>query len=309
MRNVVKNTFDGGLVSDLHPSTTTPKTIVEAKNVQFTTRTDNQVILQKMDGVEEVVGGYSDALHPLGAQEYNNVIYMVSYNENTQKTEVGTYPSVDYDKPTGKVVPQEITIEESANVWYDSLPQNITISEHGSAYQYTIRNILNVSIVLQVDAPSNTRLEGAYIRTIAPGSTTTVILSPRTVGTAALTLSVTGIPELEISEHVFDRQVIGCTVVPQPGDLRPIQDYVHINYDSINKNVAIYNDALRVVTVSTQAEPGLLYTPLEDYDVQAMVYDKTITILPGHTVTKHLNIIITDAYGSSFTKTLEIDPV
>lgn len=118
MKKESVNTFsggqDGGMILDLHPSTTPNTVLTDNLNGTFITYNGNEYCLQNDRGNVEVAG-LTDGFVPIGAKEYNGVIYIVSVydalengeiNSDECITEIGTYPGVDWslirDNDTGE---------------------------------------------------------------------------------------------------------------------------------------------------------------------------------------------------------------
>ena len=103
------NTFsggqDGGMMLDLHPSTTPNTVLTDNLNGTFITYNGNEYCLQNDRGNFEVAS-LTKGFVPIGAKEYNGIIYIVSVldvlNENGDidtsecLTEIGTYPGIDW---------------------------------------------------------------------------------------------------------------------------------------------------------------------------------------------------------------------
>lgn len=90
------NTFTGGLNTDLHPLTTPNNILTDCVNGTILTQNGNEYMLQNDSGNIELKGfklppGYV----PIGLKEYNGILYIVSYNPITKRTEIGSYPSPD----------------------------------------------------------------------------------------------------------------------------------------------------------------------------------------------------------------------
>ena len=123
MKKQTINKFTEGLVTDLNPLTTPPTVLTEARNVDFITTSDNQIILQKRQGNGELVNDgepvkLSDGFKPLALKEYNDVVYIICYNEETGEGEIGTYPSPDWEKlkyTEGDVVDATVDITYTYN--------------------------------------------------------------------------------------------------------------------------------------------------------------------------------------------------
>ena len=110
MKKESVNTFsggqDGGMMLDLHPSTTPNTVLTDNLNGTFITYNGNEYSLQNDRGNFEVAALKKDYI-PIGAKEYNGIIYIVSVymkdaltedgkiNVDMCTTEIGTYPGVD----------------------------------------------------------------------------------------------------------------------------------------------------------------------------------------------------------------------
>lgn len=108
MKKESVNTFsggqDGGLILDLHPSTTPNTVLTDNLNGTFITYNGNEYCLQNDRGnfqVAELNPGYI----PIGAKEYNGIIYIVSVKNALKDgkidtancvTEIGTYPGINW---------------------------------------------------------------------------------------------------------------------------------------------------------------------------------------------------------------------
>lgn len=92
------NTFTE-LNSDSHPVNTSNKVMTDAVNATLTTRGENQLILQNMEG-NETITGLTDGFQALGFSVYNDISYIVSGKFADDGTfiegEIGTYPSPDW---------------------------------------------------------------------------------------------------------------------------------------------------------------------------------------------------------------------
>jgi hypothetical protein len=110
MKKESVNTFsggqDGGMMLDLHPSTTPNTVLTDNLNGTFITYNGNEYSLQNDRGNFEVASLKKDYI-PIGAKEYNGIIYIVSVymkdaltedgkiNVDMCTTEIGTYPGID----------------------------------------------------------------------------------------------------------------------------------------------------------------------------------------------------------------------
>lgn len=94
MKQQTVNEFRDGLNLDLHPLVTPKTVLTDNINGTFITYNGNELCLQNDRGnkqVAQLTQGYT----PIGIKEHNGILYIVSVNED--KTEIGTYPSPNYD--------------------------------------------------------------------------------------------------------------------------------------------------------------------------------------------------------------------
>jgi len=108
------NSFENGMVTDVHPLRVDNKSMVYAKNVDFVAAgSGSQLILQKRDGTTRVkddnntIVSLKSGFIPISALELDNVVYIVSYNPSTSVGEIGTYPSPAYNQSSTGIVPFE----------------------------------------------------------------------------------------------------------------------------------------------------------------------------------------------------------
>ena len=111
MKKESVNQFNGGLNVDLHPMVTPNSVLTDDLNGTFITYNGNEFCLQNDKGNFEVAH-LSDGYVPIGAKEYNGIIYIVSVKNALNDdgeiildeclTEIGTYPGVDWNVPYEK---------------------------------------------------------------------------------------------------------------------------------------------------------------------------------------------------------------
>ena len=112
MKKETTNTFEGGMIKDLHPLTTPNNVLTDALNATFITYNGNESILQNDMGNVEIKHALLKAGYvPVGMKEYGGIIYVAAYNPQTGKGQVGSFPS-----------PQQLW--ESEN-WTVNAPKNI----------------------------------------------------------------------------------------------------------------------------------------------------------------------------------------
>lgn len=89
-----KNTFSGGLVMDLAPDTTPNTVLTSALNATLVTFNGNEMQLQNDMGNGRVeTARLPEGYIPVGTCEFGDIIYIVSYNPLTNKSQIGCFPS------------------------------------------------------------------------------------------------------------------------------------------------------------------------------------------------------------------------
>lgn len=94
MKKETINTFDTGLVRDLHPLTTPNNVLTDALNATLVTFNGNENILQNDMGNVEVGTAFLPAGYvPVGMKEYGGIIYVAAWNPELKKGQIGSFPS------------------------------------------------------------------------------------------------------------------------------------------------------------------------------------------------------------------------
>lgn len=151
------NTFTGGLIKDLNPIATPNDVLTDALNATLITFNGNETMLQNDMGntnltyyprtweaieseddtatdYREVVSKIrekvklKDGYIPIGMKEHGDIIYIVSYNPEENKTEIGSFPGPEYrpiDKIPSKEINKDIVIKE------DTLSKIYNLTEEG----------------------------------------------------------------------------------------------------------------------------------------------------------------------------------
>lgn len=89
-----KNSFQGGLVMDLAPDTTPNEVLTSALNATLVTFNGNEMQLQNDMGNGRVeTARLPEGYIPVGTCEFGDIIYIVSYNPLTNKSQIGCFPS------------------------------------------------------------------------------------------------------------------------------------------------------------------------------------------------------------------------
>ena len=89
-----KNTFQDGLVMDFAPDATQASVLSNALNATIITYNGNEYSLQNDMGNGRVETAYlPEGYTPVGTCEFGDIIYVVSYNPLTNKSQIGCFPS------------------------------------------------------------------------------------------------------------------------------------------------------------------------------------------------------------------------
>lgn len=94
MKKETINTFEGGLIKDLHPLTTPKNVLTDALNATYVTYNGNEYILQNDMGNVKIKNALLKAGYvPVGMKEHGGIVYVAAYNPKTKKGQVGSFPS------------------------------------------------------------------------------------------------------------------------------------------------------------------------------------------------------------------------
>lgn len=133
MRQSANNTFKDGMNLDLHPIVTPNTVLTDNLNGTFITYNGNEFCLQNDRGNKQVAD-FPEELTPIGAKEYNGVIYIVSVRdtEGGTETEIGTYPGINWMQDAGdldyaKYTPLRIMGDKSIRISIESYTPDRTI--------------------------------------------------------------------------------------------------------------------------------------------------------------------------------------
>lgn len=165
MKKQTFNIFTEGLNTDLHPLSTPKTVLVDAMNVDFTTTSDNQLVLQKRvgnakfkhDGAEvTLTPGYE----PLAVASINDVAYIISYNTVEGLTELGTFPSPDYEKLfSDEDSTLILTYKSLHNFLKDggdpSLDTSYTAPFRTSSFNFSLKSVVDIKLQVEYDASIN----------------------------------------------------------------------------------------------------------------------------------------------------------
>ena len=94
MKKETINTFNGGMIKDLHPLTTPNNVLTDALNATFITYNGNESILQNDMGNVEIKNALLKSGYvPVGMKEHGGIVYVAAYNPDTKCGQVGSFPS------------------------------------------------------------------------------------------------------------------------------------------------------------------------------------------------------------------------
>lgn len=92
--NIAQNTFEGGLMMDLHPLSSINTVMSNCLNGTFLTFNGNEYILQNDMGNGRVeTACLPPGYIPVGTAAFGGIIYIVSYNPLSDKCQIGCFPS------------------------------------------------------------------------------------------------------------------------------------------------------------------------------------------------------------------------
>ena len=94
MKKETINTFQKGMIKDLHPLTTPNDVLTDALNATSITYNGNEGALQNDMGNVKIKNALLKAGYvPVGMKEHGGIIYVAAYNPETGKGQVGSFPS------------------------------------------------------------------------------------------------------------------------------------------------------------------------------------------------------------------------
>ena len=151
------NTFTGGLIKDLNPIATPNDVLTDALNATLITFNGNETMLQNDMGntnltyyprtweaiesendtatdYREVVSKIREKVKlkegyiPIGMKEHGDIIYIVSYNPEENRTEIGSFPGPEY-RPIDKIPSKEV--QNQLDIKEDTLNKIYNLTEEG----------------------------------------------------------------------------------------------------------------------------------------------------------------------------------
>lgn len=160
------NSFQDGLIMDLNPLTTPNNVLTSCLNGTIVTFNGNEHVLQTDMGNGKVGSAVlPQGYIPLGTTELGGIIYIVSYNPLTKKSQIGSFPS-----PERNIYKDDITEPQSSLRllnFYDSTEPNAVVSRTqklylterelhaGDKFYITSNNISNYKDVLSAVGTDN----------------------------------------------------------------------------------------------------------------------------------------------------------
>ena len=147
------NTFQDGIISDMHPLSATNTSMTDALNATIVTYNGNEMILQNdMGNAKLYVNDEHDSyvqltpgFKPLGVKEHGGILYIVS--TDGEKVEIGSFPgpdlSQDNDFKTYALKSDEIGNTKFTTGFYDNVLPDLTKGDVGTIIEksYLYKNI------------------------------------------------------------------------------------------------------------------------------------------------------------------------
>lgn len=125
-----KSTFGDGLLMDFAPDNTQATCLTHALNATLLTMNGNELSLQNDMGNGRVETAYlPEGYVPVGTCEFGDIIYIVSYNPITNKSQIGCFPSPERNISSKELSGTETTFD---------LNNFVKTSDFG--FKYTINN-------------------------------------------------------------------------------------------------------------------------------------------------------------------------
>ena len=120
-KEIKSNTFNNGLMMDLHPINTPNTVLTDNLNGTIITYDGNEHVLQNDMGNYRLKDCKLKSNYiPIGLKEYAGILYIVSYNPLDEHVEIGTYPSPEIKTPsTYSGVEKQLSTFESLSGKYN----------------------------------------------------------------------------------------------------------------------------------------------------------------------------------------------
>ncbi len=138
------NTFQEGILMDLNPLIMPDNTMTTALNATLMTMNGNENVLQNDMGNGRVETAYlPEGYIPLGSTSFGGIIYVVSYNPLTNKSQIGSFPS-----PERNISSSEVS---DLNTILTNNDFGVTVSNDNpntqGATKYYIKKIINSDLI------------------------------------------------------------------------------------------------------------------------------------------------------------------
>ncbi|MCK5788547.1 MAG: hypothetical protein KAH32_06090, partial [Chlamydiia bacterium] len=100
------NTFEDGLVADLHDMSVPASALSDVANMEFITESGGQYVLQNIKG-DKLASALPQGYTPLAVKEYRNIAYIISGKFDPEtgafiEGAIGSYPSPDWENMNKK---------------------------------------------------------------------------------------------------------------------------------------------------------------------------------------------------------------
>lgn len=147
------NTFIDGLNTDLHPLNISNTLLTDCINGTIITNDGHEPILQNDQGNEEITCKLDPNYIPVAVKEWNDILYIVSYNPEKKDTQYGSFPSVlrsDYSNQVGKSTTFKVDLSD----FYDKLDK---LEENNFEVNYSdVKDLINFSFSIAEKTGANT---------------------------------------------------------------------------------------------------------------------------------------------------------
>ena len=129
-KQALSNTFSDGLNTDLHPLITPNTVLTDCINGTIMTNNGNEYNLQNDFGNYELKNAKLPVNYiPVGMKEYNGIIYIVSYNPITKRSQIGSFPS-----PQQQITSESVTEGEINQIIINNHTTNTYLSDENCFY-------------------------------------------------------------------------------------------------------------------------------------------------------------------------------
>lgn len=114
-KGAATNTFNKGLIMDLNPMVTPSDSVVNCLNGTLVTYNGNENVLQNDMGNGRVETAYLPSGYiPLGTATLGGIMYIVSYNPITNKSQIGSFPSPERNLLSDELSDKEAVLNLSS---------------------------------------------------------------------------------------------------------------------------------------------------------------------------------------------------